>query len=103
MMNYIGILDRTDGTWGVRIPDLPGCYGAGSSHEEAMADATDAVREWIAHQRARGVAIPAARTVDAVLADLASDLNAATEAAVVIAPDGAAPPSATAGMPVGAI
>lgn len=87
MTDYIGILDCTDGAWGVRIPDLPGCYGAGGSHEQAMADAVEAAREWIAHQRARGVAIPIPRSIEAVLADPASEFDAATEAAVVIEPE----------------
>jgi hypothetical protein len=28
--------DESKGTWGVRIPDLPGCYGAGASAEDAF-------------------------------------------------------------------
>ena len=49
-----------------------------------MADATSAVREWIAHQRTRGVKLPAARDVEAVLADPGSEFNSENEALVVI-------------------
>jgi len=52
--NYIGILDGKGKTWGVRLPDLPGCYGGGVTAEAAIADAMSAAREWIAHRRAKG-------------------------------------------------
>ena len=38
MAIYVGILDGHGKTWGVRIPDLPGCYGAGATGEAAIAD-----------------------------------------------------------------
>ena len=50
MTAYIGILDGKAKAWGVRIPDLPGCYGAGATAEAAIADAASAAREWIAHR-----------------------------------------------------
>jgi hypothetical protein len=28
LTHYLGIIDHGDGNWGVRFPDLPGCYGA---------------------------------------------------------------------------
>jgi len=87
MTRYVGILDCSDGTWGVRIPDLPGCHGAGKSHQAAMADASSALREWISHQRSRGSAIPEPRTVEAVLADPASGFNSENEAVVMISMD----------------
>jgi predicted RNase H-like HicB family nuclease len=30
-VHYIGILDTDGQTWGVRVPDLPGCHGGGPS------------------------------------------------------------------------
>ena len=35
MTQYIGILDGSGKTYGVRIPDLPGCYGGGATPEAA--------------------------------------------------------------------
>lgn len=99
-MGYIGILDCTEGAWGVRIPDLPGCYGAGSSHEEAMIDAAEAVLAWIEHQRARGVAMPIARNVDALIADPDTEFDATTEAVVVLPPVHGAPVAASTGIKV---
>jgi len=39
MSDYVGIIDQSAGAWGVRIPDLPGCYGAGDSADAAIRDA----------------------------------------------------------------
>ena len=47
MTQYIGVLDGSKKTFGIRIPDLPGCYGGGASPEAAILDAMSAAREWI--------------------------------------------------------
>lgn len=46
MNQYVGILDGCGKTCGVRIPDLPGRYGAGRSPEAALADVISATREF---------------------------------------------------------
>ena len=63
MAHYVGILDGKGKVWGVRIPDLPGCYGGGATAEAAMADAMSAAREWIAHKRSKGETVPNPRNV----------------------------------------
>jgi predicted RNase H-like HicB family nuclease len=83
MADYVGIIDESDGTWGVRIPDLPGCYGAGASAEAAIADAASAAREWIEHQAGGAQAQPKARTTAEILASGDIDV-AAGEAAVIV-------------------
>ena len=37
MTQYVGILDGAGKTQGVRLPDLPGCYGGGATMEAAIA------------------------------------------------------------------
>ncbi|WP_246696450.1 type II toxin-antitoxin system HicB family antitoxin [Mesorhizobium sp. SARCC-RB16n] len=79
----MGILDGADDVWGVRVPDLPGCHGGGANPEEAIADATSAVREWVEARLAKGASLPKARR----LADLlrADEIDsAAGESAVMI-------------------
>ena len=44
---YVGILDRSGKSFGVREPDLPGCHGAGPTPEAAIADTMSAAREWL--------------------------------------------------------
>jgi predicted RNase H-like HicB family nuclease len=83
LADYVGIIDQDGGTWGVRIPDLPGCYGAGASADEAIRDVASAAREWIEHQTVGGRAPPDIRTTDQILAAGEIDV-AAGEAAVII-------------------
>nr|WP_236473471.1 type II toxin-antitoxin system HicB family antitoxin [Mesorhizobium muleiense] len=83
MTRYVGILDGADDVWGVRVPDLPGCHGGGASPEEAIADATSAVREWAEARRAKHLPLPDARTV-ADLLRLGEIDSAAGESAVMI-------------------
>ena len=43
-LNYVAVLERgLNGAFGVFFPDLPGCVSAGSSADEAMAEAQDAL------------------------------------------------------------
>lgn len=67
-MNYIGILDGSSDTWGVRFPDLPGCVGAGDSPDAAIADAGQALRDVIDHKARGGHPIPAPATLETILA-----------------------------------
>ena len=45
--------------WGVVVPDLPGCFSAGDTLEEAMIQAEDAIIGWIEAALDDGQAIPA--------------------------------------------
>ena len=82
-MQYIGILDGSGKTYGIRIPDLPGCYGAGGSPEAALTDAMSAARDWIAHRASKGESAPLARGMAQILA--AEDVDpAASEIAVLV-------------------
>lgn len=83
MTHYVGILDGADDVWGVRVPDLPGCHGGGASPEEAIADATSAVREWAEARMAKHLPLPDARTV-ADLLRLGEIDSSAGESAVMI-------------------
>jgi len=83
MTHYVGILDGADDVWGVRIPDLPGCHGGGATPEEAIVDATSAVREWAESRLAKRSALPAARPVAELLRQGEIDI-AAGESAVMI-------------------
>jgi predicted RNase H-like HicB family nuclease len=83
MTDYVGIIDQSKGNWGVRFPDLPGCYGAGASADAAIRDAASAAREWIEHQSGEGLAPPQPRALDEILTSGDIDV-AAGEAAVLI-------------------
>ncbi|MEQ1653012.1 MAG: type II toxin-antitoxin system HicB family antitoxin [Hyphomicrobium sp.] len=66
MAKYLALVDGKDGAWGVRIPDFPGCHGGGETMEKAVADATQALREFAADMVTDGEAIPAPRPWEAL-------------------------------------
>ncbi len=84
MTHYVGILDGSGKTFGVRIPDLPGCYGGGKTPEAALADAMSAAREWIAHCETKGEVAPKPRTMAQILK--AETIVATQNEAAVIVP-----------------
>ena len=44
-MRYIALVDGKAGAYGVVVPDLPGCTSAGSTTDEALRNAVEAVGE----------------------------------------------------------
>lgn len=81
---YVGILDGKGSVWGVRIPDVPGCHGGGSTPEEALADAIGALREVASHLDARDLTIADARTVQAILQDPEAGYDPSNESLVMV-------------------
>jgi predicted RNase H-like HicB family nuclease len=84
MTQYVGILDGSGKAYGVRIPDLAGCYGGGATPEAAIADAMSAARDWISHRAVKGEAAPKPRTMQQVLKT--EDIDAANNEVAVIIP-----------------
>ena len=68
MIYFVGILDGGEDNWGVRIPDIDGCIGAGPSPEAAIADVTTALRDVMSYKRSGGFALPQPSSLVAVLA-----------------------------------
>lgn len=58
MSDYVGILEGGGGNWGVRIFDIDGCVGAGTTAEEAIATATEALRDVVAYKRSGNHPVP---------------------------------------------
>jgi predicted RNase H-like HicB family nuclease len=65
-MRYpIAIEPGTDATaFGVIVPDLPGCFSAGDTLDEAMAGAEEAASAWIDATLDAGGAIPRASSLE---------------------------------------
>lgn len=59
-MRYpVAIEAGTEGTaYGVVVPDLPGCFSAGDTLDEALANAEEAAAAWIDAALDEGAAIP---------------------------------------------
>ena len=71
-MRYpIAIELGTDVTaFGVVVPDLPGCFSAGDTLDEALAGAEEAAAAWIDAALDAGEAIPAPSSLEAIRRDL---------------------------------
>lgn len=54
--------------WGVVVPDLPGCFSAGDSMEEAVIQAEEAITAWIEAAIDAGEPIPAPTSMEALRA-----------------------------------
>ena len=69
-MRYpIAIEPGTDATaWGVVVPDLPGCFSAGDTMEEAMTQAEEAIAAWIGAAIDDGQDIPPPSDIEALRA-----------------------------------
>ena len=59
-------LGNEDQAYGVAVPDLPGCFSAGDSLDEALGNTEEAMVAWIDAMLDRGQPIPRASSVDAL-------------------------------------
>ena len=61
LLRYLVAIEPGTNTaaWGVIVPDLPGCFSAGDTLEEAMIQAEDAITGWIETAIDAGQDIPA--------------------------------------------
>ncbi|MBZ9557290.1 MULTISPECIES: type II toxin-antitoxin system HicB family antitoxin [unclassified Modicisalibacter] len=50
--------------YGVAVPDLPGCFSAGDTFEEALANVREAIEGWLEVAVEHGDPIPQAQTVE---------------------------------------
>ena len=73
MTSYIGIIDGNQTVWGLRFPDLPGCYGGGVSQDDTIIEATSSLREYATHMAGINQNLPTPRSI--------TELNAAGEIA----------------------
>ena len=66
MKFIIAIEPGTESTaWGVSVPDLPGCFSAGDTMDEAMENAREAIDQHVEIMIEDGAPIPAARPLSA--------------------------------------
>jgi predicted RNase H-like HicB family nuclease len=68
--HYVAIVEEEEGkAVGVWFPDLPGCFSAGDTLEEAMLNAREAVALYAEALREDGRTMPRARTLTELKAD----------------------------------
>jgi predicted RNase H-like HicB family nuclease len=64
MARYVAIVDGKPGTFGVVLPDLPGCTSGGTTVDAALRNAVEAVTLWIEDARDEGEKIPKPRSAE---------------------------------------
>lgn len=69
-MRYIAFVHKDpDNSYGVMFPDAPGCFSAGTTLDEAISNAVEALCGHVQLLESDGDQVPAARTIDAIMAD----------------------------------
>jgi predicted RNase H-like HicB family nuclease len=83
-MRYIALVHKdADSDYGVMIPDVPGCFSAGITLDEAIENAVEALSGHVRMVESDGEKVAAPRSIDAIMAD--PDLAEEREGAIVSA------------------
>lgn len=89
-MRYIAFIHKDpDSIYGVSFPDMPGCFSAGDTINDAVRNAVEALSGHVRMLEADGDPIPAPRDFDAIMADpdLAEDRDGAMTTIVPLVRD----------------
>jgi predicted RNase H-like HicB family nuclease len=82
-MHYVAVIEKDeDSAFGVWFPDVEGCFSAGETLEEAVANSAAALRQHVEAIESAGRSVPAARAIDDVLRD--KDVQASLKAGAVL-------------------
>lgn len=82
-MNYVAVIEKEpDTAFGVWFPDVEGCFSAGETLDEAVANAAAALRQHAEAVESAGRRMPPARSIEEVLLD--EDVAASVEGGVVL-------------------
>jgi predicted RNase H-like HicB family nuclease len=82
-MNYVAVIEKEpDSAFGVWFLDVEGCFSAGDTLDEAVANAAAALRQHAEATESAGRRVPPARSIDEVRAD--EDVIAAVEGGAVL-------------------
>jgi predicted RNase H-like HicB family nuclease len=68
MSRYVALVDGEAGAYGVSFPDLPGCVAMGGTVDEALAQAAEALRDWI-HVTEEATGVPPPRALEEIRSD----------------------------------
>ena len=81
--HYVAVVEKdADSAFGVWFPDVEGCFSAGETLEEAVANAAAALRQHAEALESAGQQVPPARAADAVLHD--KDVKASIKTGAVL-------------------
>lgn len=81
--HYVTVIEKElESAFGVWFPDVEGCFSAGDTLDEAVANAAAALRQHVEALESAGRKTPDARSVEAVLRD--RDVKAAVKAGALL-------------------
>ena len=81
--HYVAVIEKdADSAFGVWFPDVEGCFSAGDTLDEAVANAAAALRQHVEALESAGRPVPKARAVDKVMRD--KDVRAAIKSGAVL-------------------
>jgi predicted RNase H-like HicB family nuclease len=86
MARYVALIAGEAGAYGVTFPDLPGCTSGGSTTDEALRHAVEAVRLWAEDAIADGEVLPPPRSAETLRAEPEVAQAIADGAALAIVP-----------------
>lgn len=82
--HYVAVIEKdADSAFGVWFPDVEGCFSAGDTLEEAVANAAAALRQHVEALESAGRKPPSARASDEVLRD-SKDVRASVKTGAVL-------------------
>jgi len=86
VVRSIALVDGKLVAYGLTVPDLPGCTSAGSTLDDVLTNAIEAVRLWTQDAIADGESIPRPRSYDDIVEDRKVKAALARGAAVSFVP-----------------
>jgi predicted RNase H-like HicB family nuclease len=87
MKTYLAYVYKDpESSFGVSFPDLPGCYGAGDSYDEAIENARTSLREYAQALSDDGQDMPKPRTHGELAADATEKIDMCKAAFVIEVP-----------------
>jgi predicted RNase H-like HicB family nuclease len=82
-MHHVAVIEKDeDSAFGVWFPDVEGCFIAGETLEEAVANSDAALRQHVEAVGSAGRSVPVARAIDDVLIE--KDVRASLKAGAVL-------------------
>ncbi|WP_201748533.1 type II toxin-antitoxin system HicB family antitoxin, partial [Escherichia coli] len=68
-MLYPVAIDKGDSSFGVRVPDIPGCFSGGDNYQDAIESAREAIEAHIELLVEDGEAVPVGTNIETWLSD----------------------------------
>jgi predicted RNase H-like HicB family nuclease len=66
LSRYTALIDGKAGAYGVVFPELNGCVAMGDTVDEALANAAEALRDWVEVTEEHGEAVPPPQSLEKV-------------------------------------